>query len=117
MLKCILSELHAKMEEFSDGSEVYSIKRLKQKLQEQYRIPYSLLKWVVVTMLFASKTWQHILLMRSGTQIEKTILKRRQNLFGLGVELDHVFGSKWLVNELARLGFSVSYDEAAHICY
>ena len=32
-----LSELHAKMEEFSDGSEVYSIKRLKQMLQEQYR--------------------------------------------------------------------------------
>ena len=32
-------------------------------------------------------------------------------LFGLGVELDHVFGSKWLINELSRLGFSVSYDE------
>ena len=32
-------------------------------------------------------------------------------LFGLGVELDHVFGSKWLINELSRLGFSVAYDE------
>ena len=32
-------------------------------------------------------------------------------LFGLGVELDHVFGSKWLINKLSRLGFSVSYDE------
>ena len=31
--------------------------------------------------------------------------------FGLGVEMDHVFGSKWLINELSRLGFSVSYDE------
>ena len=28
-------------------------------------------------------------------------------LFGLGVEMDHVFGSKWLINELPRLGFSV----------
>ena len=27
-------------------------------------------------------------------------------LFGLGVEADHVVGSKWLVNELNRLGFS-----------
>ena len=27
-------------------------------------------------------------------------------LFGLGVELDHVFGSKWLINELSTLGFS-----------
>ena len=25
--------------------------------------------------------------------------------------MDHVFGSKWLINELSRLGFSVSYDE------
>ncbi len=27
-------------------------------------------------------------------------------LFGLGVEMDHVFGSKWLVSELSRLVFS-----------
>lgn len=35
----ILSELHTKMEEFSDEFEVpvYSIKRLKQKLQEHYK--------------------------------------------------------------------------------
>ena len=32
-------------------------------------------------------------------------------LFGLGIEMDHVFGSKWLINELARLGFSINYDE------
>ena len=32
-------------------------------------------------------------------------------LLGLGVEMDHTFGSKFLVYELAKLGFSVSYDE------
>ena len=32
-------------------------------------------------------------------------------LFGLGTEVDHVFGSKWLINELSQLGFSISYDE------
>ena len=32
-------------------------------------------------------------------------------LFGLGVEMDHVFGSKWLINEMSRLVFSISYDE------
>jgi hypothetical protein len=31
--------------------------------------------------------------------------------FGLGVEMDHVFGSKFLISELARLGLSISYDE------
>ncbi|KAG1687917.1 hypothetical protein GQR58_008201 [Nymphon striatum] len=32
-------------------------------------------------------------------------------MFGLGVELDHVFGFKWLIEELSHLGFSVSYQE------
>lgn len=32
-------------------------------------------------------------------------------LFGLGVQLDHEFGSKFLLQVLSRLGFSVSYDE------
>jgi len=32
-------------------------------------------------------------------------------LFGLGVEMDHVFGSRWLLKELSRLEFSITYDE------
>ena len=32
-------------------------------------------------------------------------------LFGLGVEMDHVFGSKWVNQELSRLGFAVTPDE------
>ena len=25
--------------------------------------------------------------------------------------MDHVFGSKWLINELSHIGFYISYDE------
>ena len=32
-------------------------------------------------------------------------------LFGVGVQLDHSFGSKWLNNHMSRLGFSAKYDE------
>ena len=32
-------------------------------------------------------------------------------LFGMGIEVDHVFGSRWLVDELFKLGFSISYSE------
>ena len=32
-------------------------------------------------------------------------------LFGLGIEMDRVFASKWLINELAHLGFSITCDE------
>ena len=32
-----LTELHSKMVEFSDGDDVYTIKRLKQRLQEHYK--------------------------------------------------------------------------------
>ena len=31
--------------------------------------------------------------------------------FARGVEVDHLYGSKWLSEELFRLGFSVSYGE------
>ncbi|KAK6167965.1 hypothetical protein SNE40_021882 [Patella caerulea] len=34
-------------------------------------------------------------------------------LFGLGVELDHIFGSKWVVSQLHSLGFCISADEVA----
>ncbi|KAK6168833.1 hypothetical protein SNE40_020007 [Patella caerulea] len=34
-------------------------------------------------------------------------------LFGLGVELDHIFGSKWVVSQLYSLGFCISADEVA----
>ena len=32
--------------------------------------------------------------------------------FGVGVSLDHVFGSKWLPNFLARLGLCITNDES-----
>lgn len=34
-------------------------------------------------------------------------------MFGLGVDAEKVFGSRWLLTELSRLGFSVSYDEVS----
>ena len=35
--------------------------------------------------------------------------------FGLGVEIDNTFESGWLIDELSKLGFSVSYDKIK--CY
>jgi len=32
-------------------------------------------------------------------------------MFGVGIEMENVFGSKWLINELSHLGFSIIYDE------
>lgn len=31
--------------------------------------------------------------------------------FGLAIQMDHTFGSKFLIQELARLGMCLSYDE------
>ena len=43
------------------------------------------------------------------------VIKSRSSLpsilFGLAVEMYHVFGSKWLQNELSKLGYSYRYDE------
>ena len=32
-------------------------------------------------------------------------------LFALGVELDHCFGSKWLISHLSKMGYCTTYDE------
>ena len=32
-------------------------------------------------------------------------------LFGTAVQMEHVFGSKWLLKEMSALGYSMSYDE------
>ena len=36
-------------------------------------------------------------------------------LFALGVELDHMFGSRWLHTQMLKLGSSSSYSEG--ICF
>jgi len=49
-----------------------------------------------------------------GQTITKAIVTRLYIpplLFGLGIELDLKFGSKWLTNELFKLGFSISPSE------
>jgi hypothetical protein len=35
-------------------------------------------------------------------------------LFGLGVEMDMKFRSKWLLNRLSKMGFSISYEEVSN---
>jgi hypothetical protein len=32
-------------------------------------------------------------------------------LFVIGIELHHIFGSKWLIEELSSFGFSIIYNE------
>ena len=46
-----------------------------------------------------------------GHSIVQSARPRSPTLFGVGVEMDHVFGSRWLVDELSQLGFSISHDE------
>ena len=55
-----------------------------------------------------------------GQAIKKAIKTRSyvpSLFFRLGVELVHMFGSKWLLNELFRLGFSISYLEVTRLKY
>jgi len=183
-----LGELHSKMIEFADGENVYTIKRLKQKLQDYYsdHIFFANVEgrenvvcfrnmakyivnekwqsskssiedkaeWIVraaakivrdeirekiynskfypttedISSISHSSQWipQHLqnflkLLVISEVKqnsIGHAIVQASRPrsvvspvLFGVGVEMDHMFGSKWLINELSHLGFSISYDE------
>lgn len=183
-----LTELHSKMVEFSNGDDVYTIKRLKQKLQEHYKehiffanvegrenivcfknmAKYIITEkwqssrssiedeaaWIVSTAakiirdeiqekIYDCKSYpgnEDIASISQSSQwiphhlqafLKLIIISEvKQNsighaiiqasrprsvitpiMFGVGIEMDHVFGSKWLINELSHLGFSISYDE------
>ena len=184
-----LAELHAKMEEFSSGSNVYTIKRLKQKLHEHYEdfvffaevegrgtvLCFKNMASYIINDKWYSEKKENIeedaerIVIAAAKIVRAEIRERnydsllyptnedvadvnrgmewiphhlqtflkiivqsklKQNsighsiiqsakprsaitptLFGIGVEMDHVFGLRWLVNELSRLGFSITYDE------
>ena len=75
-----LTELHFKMVEYFNGDDVYTIKRLKQTLQEHYKehIFFPMLKGVRI--LFASKIWLSISSLKSGNHQEAAL---RMKLHGL----------------------------------
>ncbi|KAG1656137.1 Solute carrier family 35 member G1 [Nymphon striatum] len=183
-----LQELHTKMSEIAHGEDVYSVKRLKQKLLKRYQdyIYFAEIGGRSNVVCFRrmvdyilNETWYEERNQNKEREAEKIILTaaklimaeireikydssvypkdeeiHNQNeqwrlpnglktflgvlvksvlkqqsigqsivfaarprsvippiMFGLGVHLDHVFGSKWLIEELSHLGFSVSYQE------
>ena len=61
-----LTELHSKMVKFSDGNDAYTMKRLKQKLQEHNKELIFLPMLKGMRMLFALKIWLSISSMKSG---------------------------------------------------
>ena len=71
-----LSELHAKMAEFADGSEIYSIKRFKQKLQEHYKDSIFFTEVGGRDNVICLRS---VSSMKSGTQTEKIALKMKQS--------------------------------------
>ena len=178
-----LKEVHEKMSSLCDGDEVYTIKTLKNKLQETYKdhIYFSQLPGRENVICFRNMADRIIFEMKKKPQqtksdiilaaaklikadiqaIEKNTdycpsvddIKNEDNLkwvpqslqtflgtlissslkkktlghcitqaarprslmcplvFGLRVELEKTFGSKWLINHLSRLGLCISYDE------
>ena len=61
-----LTELHSRMTEFSDGLGVYTIKRLKQKLQKYYQEHIFFANVEGRENSSALETWQSLSSMKSG---------------------------------------------------
>ena len=125
-----LKMLHEKMLPSSDGKVVYSTKWLQNILKEPaaklireeikvYPSPqrYSL-RIVQLTVTGVLNYFEHfwlqlyqMLLNNLQSIIQATIPRTSipPILFGIGIEADHMFGSRpWLIDELFRLGFSIS---------
>ena len=65
----------------------------------------TLLSYAVSETVKRSSIWQCII------KASRPRIALPSSLPGLGIECDHVFRFKWLVDELFKLGFSITYSE------
>ena len=104
--KILISELRSKTDfdaiHYPNSSDIADVESNKLWLPELLRV-------------FMETLIKDPLKQASIGQIIVHVIKPRSSLppipFGLAVEMDHVFGSKWLQNELSSLGYSCSSDE------
>ena len=91
-----------KGEFYSDTEQISDINENKGWLTENLR-------------LFIEKLIKNLLKQCSIVQAIVSAVKPRSALspilFAVGVEMDNIFGCKWQLIELNRIGFSVSLDE------
>ena len=103
--KIIMSEIREKQYDISTYPSIRDI------LDPDYQLIPNLLN------LFLQVMNKSKLKQRSIGQSIVQVCKPKSSLLpiplGLAVELDHVFGSKWLIEELPHLGFCSSYREVS----
>ena len=128
MVSYILLEKKKKAEELKDSIIIAAAKIIKAELRdidkdnkvypttEEIRSTQSQKEWVpeslqlLLSYLIPSKLKQ-LDIGQCITQCSRPRSIVCPGVFELGVQLEKSFGSKWLVNHLYRLGYSISYDE------
>ena len=76
--------------------------------KDSQRIPHHLEAFLKIVVLSEVK---HNSIGRAIVQSSRPRSVIAPTMFGVGIEMDHLLGSKWLINELSHLGFFISYDE------
>lgn len=99
-----VKELHEQMLEFNKNG--YSLNSFRVKLKSRYK--ESLDRFM--RQLVRSEV-KNISISQCIVQAARPRTVIASILFGLGVQLEKTFGSKWLVNHLSKLGFSITADE------
>ena len=103
--KLILSDIRSmslKSDICPTENEIFYIRTCENSFLESLR---KFLEVLIKTRLKRSSVGQVII---SPARLRSVVLLIT---FGLGVEIDNMFESGWLIDELSKLGFSVSYDE------
>ena len=102
IVKAELRELNKTMDEYPTLEEIKDITRTKEWVPESLQL---FLKYLVPSTLKQISIGQCI------TQASRPRSVMCPIPFGIGVELEKTFGSKWLLNHLSRFGFSITSDE------
>ncbi len=103
--KLIRAQIHERCcskDSYPSASEVNDCKFLKEW------IPHGL--YLIVKNLVADELKQ-ITICHTIVQASRPRSVISPILFGVGIQMDHLYRSKFLVNQLLHLGFSISYDE------
>ena len=101
--------IRAELREFEYNIETYPTEDDIRDQQYVDKFIPPLLK--LFMQLLVTNSVKHVAISNAVVQAARPRSVISPILFGVGVQMDHAYGSKWLIDELARLGFSVSSAE------
>ena len=101
IIKSELRDLNKTMDEYPTLDDIHDIDKNKEWVPDSLQLLHYLIP----------STLKQISIGQCITQVSRPRSVMCPIVFGLGVQVEKTFGSKWILNHLYKLGYSISSDE------